>query len=146
MSSAGAVLSLLGSLDRLFEQAVTDPDRWTEEELALAAGEMLDVAPDLDKDARRLARRGLRQAVRLRRYWVERAGPAPADWRVRVDEALGSRAWETGLELARLGLAADLDPQLFEEVKQRFRAARFQEWMEGVGFDEWVARHRAGGD
>ena len=145
MSSAGTTLSLLRSLDRLFEHAVTDPHRWSEEELAEAAGEMLE-DPDLDRDARRIARRGLRQAIRLRRYWLDRAGGGPADWRMRVDEALGSRAWETGLDLARHGLAADPDPQLFDEVKQRFRSARFQEWMEGRSFEEWVAGRSGASD
>lgn len=137
MPSARTVLTLLHSLDDLFRHIVTAPADWGEEELASWASEALDSA-DLDRDAARYVRRALTKARRLHRYWLDRPAD-PDDWHMRVDEALGSRGWEPSLQLARWGLERDPDPELFEEVRVRFRWVHFTEWIDGVTYEDWIA-------
>jgi hypothetical protein len=55
---------------------------------------------------------------------------------MRVDETLGSAGWRPGLELAEWGMAADPDPELFEEYAERFRAVNFT--PVALAFDEWI--------
>ena len=97
--------------------------------------------PPVDKALAREVRRAARLAGRLARYWAgPGAGPRlPADWRQAVDAALGSTGWEPSLEVARLGLAQDPSPALFEEVRQRWRQVHFAPWMEGVTYQEWLS-------
>jgi hypothetical protein len=56
-----------------------------------------------------------------------------------VDIALGARAWRPTLELARLGLENAPSPELFAEVKKRFRVVYSERWMEDVDFATWLA-------
>lgn len=60
---------------------------------------------------------------------------------MRVDESLGSAGWRPGLELAEWGMAADPDPELFEEMAERFRAVNFTPLP--VTYEEWIAADRA---
>ena len=131
------MLTLLHSLDDLYRNVATSPADWSDEEFANWTTEALDSA-DLDRDSARFVRRALTKARRLGRYWEGRSG-GPADWRMRVDEALGSRGWEPSLQLARWGLENAPDPELFEEVRARFRWVHFTDWMDGASFDDWVA-------
>ena len=137
MSAAGRALDLLGSFDRLFEQVVLEPGEWDDR----AFSEWLEAAigdgESLDREAVKIVTRAVRRAQRLQRYWLSRAD-GPEDWRMRVDETLGSAGWRPGLELAEWGMAADPDPELFEEYAERFRAVNFtpvaqafEEWIEG---------------
>jgi len=128
--------SLLRALDQLYKGAATNPDAWDEAAFAEWLGSAL---PDnSDREMARHLRAGVRQAIKLARYWTGKQ-TGPDDWRVRVDEALGSRAWEPGLAIAELGLNRTPDPELFAEVQRRFRAARFRPWMEGVSYQDWLS-------
>lgn len=133
-------LRLLHVLDRLYEGAVTDPAAWSEQAIAEAAADAMN---DLDepppKQVARAFRAGTRRARRLCEYWGEKGPAGLPDWRLGVDEALGSRGWEPTLDLAMAGLDAEPGPELFEEVRARFRLVHFQPWMEGVTFEEWRA-------
>jgi hypothetical protein len=98
---------------------------------------------EVPRPVARELRRGSRQARKLARYWEGAAAGGrrvPDDWRGAVDEALGGRGWAPSLEVARHGLAAAPSPELFEEVKARFRVVHFRPWMEGLGYDEWLAQ------
>lgn len=144
MTLASDVLGLLAALDRLYRRAVTEPADLSDEDL-LAEGERAlaahQPAARADKRVPRWVRRGARLASKLRRYWEERLGggrPVPEDWRSRVDEALGGRGWQPLLDLARWGLETDPDPELFEEVQERFRWVYLHPWLEGVTYDDYL--------
>lgn len=135
MSVSGRVLELLQSMDRLFEGVVLDADAWDEGgfaewlEAAIADGE------SLDREAVKIVQRAVRRAQRLQRNWAGRTD-GPDDWRVRVDDTLGSAGWRPGLELAEWGMAADPTPELFTELSDRFRAVNFTPIA--VEFEEWL--------
>lgn len=134
-----ASLRLLAVLDRLYEGAVTDPDSWTDQAIAEAADEALsDLDGPLPKAVARPFRAGTRRTRSLRAYWVDKAPSALPDWRMGVDEALGSQGWEPSLDLAMAGLDDEPSAELFEEVRARFRLVHFQPWMEGITFEEWT--------
>ena len=135
--SAG--LTLLESLDRLYEQAVTDPDACDDAALASAAADVLNsLSEPPPREVVRAFNVGLRRARRLRTYWADRDVDLP-DWRMGVDEALGTQGWQPGLDLAKAALEAEPLPELFEEVKVRFRRVHFQPWPEGSSYEEWVS-------
>jgi hypothetical protein len=133
-----SALEAAAAVDDLYRRAVETPSEiddailleWLDE-----ASEML--GPVVPKDDGRVLRKVVRSARKLAAYWSENDRSLP-DWRNGVDEALGSRAWESQLDLVMNGLGRDPDPMLFDEAKARFRAARFEEWMEGVGYEEWL--------
>ncbi|MBT8217962.1 MAG: hypothetical protein KJO17_14010 [Acidimicrobiia bacterium] len=131
------MVRLLQDLDRLYEAVVTDPDAWDDQAFADWLDGALGDGEALDREALKIVRRAVRRAQRLQRAWADRPD-GPADWRMRVDETLGSAGWRPGLELAEWGLAADPDPDLYAEYADRFRAvnftpviADFEEWLEG---------------
>ncbi|MDP8957817.1 MAG: hypothetical protein M3N51_01125 [Actinomycetota bacterium] len=149
MSTSEDVLGFLEELDRMFEAAVMQPAQQGDEDL-LSWGERLLVerheTARLDRAVPRSVRRAARSAVKLRRHWLDRSGEdAAADWRSRVDEALGGRAWLPGLQLAQWGLEAEPSHQLFEEVQERFGWCYLRPWMEGVDFEEYLAARREPG-
>lgn len=127
---------LLEALDQLYQNAVTNPSDW--DEAAFVEWLESTLADNSDREVARQLRTGVRLAIKAARYWRSKSG-GPKDWRVRVDEALGSRAWEPGLAIAELGLNQAPDQELFAEVQLRFRAARFRTWQEGVSYSDWLA-------
>ncbi|MFQ5947278.1 MAG: hypothetical protein ACE5KX_00275 [Acidimicrobiia bacterium] len=140
--SGTQALALIEALDTLYESVVRDPRAWDAQALAEWADETVaNCEPRLDRTAVRELRRGVRQARRLQGYWArQRAQGAatPADWKSAVDQGLGSGGWKPSLELARQGLETAPSPQLFEEVRRRFRVVHFQPWMEGITYEEWL--------
>lgn len=135
MSAAGRALDLLGSIDRLFEQVVLEPGEWDDRAFSEWLEASIGDGESLDRDAVKIVTRAVRRAQRLQRYWAKRT-EGPEDWRMRVDETLGSAGWRPGLELAEWGMAADPDPELFEEYAERFRAVNFT--PVAVEFEEWL--------
>ena len=130
-------LTLVAAIDRLYEQVVMNPASFAGPEFADWASETL--APlGADKKIAREMRRGLRTAQKLQTYWSLRDEGGPADWKSRVDECLGTRAWEPGLAIVQIGLERAPDPALFDEVKRRISEVRFDRWMEGVDYEEWL--------
>jgi hypothetical protein len=129
-------LGVLSAMDRLLESVAMSPDAWNEQALEDWASETMMAVTDRDvaKEVRRL----LRIAVRIRDHWMEPDRPGPADWRSRVDIAVAGRGWRPSLGVARLGLEAAPCPELFEEVRHRFRTVNHEPWMEGVAFEEWI--------
>jgi hypothetical protein len=136
MSAAQRAVELLGSLDRLLASVVLDPDVWDDRAFADWMESNLGDGESLDREALKIVTRAVRRAQRLQRYWVARP-EGPEDWRMRVDETLGSAGWRPGLELAEWGMAADPDPELFEEMAERFRAVNFAPLA--VTYEEWIA-------
>jgi hypothetical protein len=133
-------LGLLARLEGMYRLAVEAPERWSETAAAEWATEA-GVSPQ-DREAARQVRRAVRLSLKLAAFWRDPppgAPSAPDDWTGRVDLALGSRAWRPLLEVARLGLATDPSPELFAEVKERFRLVHHGRWMEGVSYEEWLA-------
>lgn len=137
MGVASRVVRLLEDLDGLYEAVVTDPDAWDDQAFADWLEGAVGSGEALDREAMKVVQRAVRRAQRLQRAWAVRHG-GPADWRMRVDEILGSAGWRPGLELAEWGLAVDPDPALYEEYAHRFRAvnfnpvaADFEEWLKG---------------
>ena len=135
-------LGLVAAIDALYERAAADPAACGDELLGAWLQDTLGgLEPPVGKALAREVRRAARLAGRLARYWAapDRAASLPADWRQAVDAALGSTGWEPSLEVARLGLAQDPSPALFEEVRQRWRQVHFAPWMEGVTYQEWLS-------
>lgn len=135
-------LGLIAAMDRLYESVVADPDRWDDAELAAWAADLQSDAGELPREWAREVRRVVRLARRLGDYWRDGGRQPPPDWRGAVDAALGGRGWGPSLAIARLGLEAAPDPELFEQVRERFRVAHFTPWMEGVTYEEWLASQR----
>ncbi len=131
-------LTLLRSIDALYEGVVTDPSSWGGPAFGDWAEEVAGAVPT--RSQARAIRRCLRAAERLRDFWAgDRAQVAADDWRTRVDVALGARAWRPTLELAMEGLTEQPGEELFLEVKRRFRIVNSQPWMDGVDFETWRA-------
>lgn len=125
-------------VDDLYRQAVTTPGNIDDAVLA----EWMEQALEAVGHDRALSK-PLRAAVRNARRLAARLGPearAFPDWRNGVDEVLATRGWEPQLELVRAALGAAPDPELFAAVKERHRAVHFNEWMEGVDYEEWVGK------
>jgi hypothetical protein len=135
---AGRALRLIADLDQLFESVVQGPDEWDEHRFAEWVTERLDDGEPLGKEPSRLLQQGVRRAQRLQRYWADR--PHPPDWRMGVDEALGSAGWRVGLDLARWGLLEDPDPALYAEYARLFQAVKFQPPTETLADFEGRAR------
>ena len=140
--SAAAYLSTLGALEGLYESVVNQPEQWGEQAFADWAGETLVDGAELSKEAMREVRRGLRAAQKLQSFWMASGSRVPdhGDWESKVDIALGARAWRPLLDLARIGLAAAPDPELFEQVKTRFALVNTDRWMDGVDYEEWLEK------
>lgn len=142
MITAGEALSLVESIDSLYQAVVADPGEWDEASLAMWMEDLVGSRADpVDRDAARSVRKSLRQARKLARYWTERI--PPLDWRSAVDEALGSPGWEPTLALARGGLDDDPTEELFDLVRDRFRVVHFQPWADGVAYEEWLGQRLA---
>lgn len=134
-----SAIEAAAAVDDLFRRAVefsADIDDPALVEWLADASDLL--GPVVSKEDARVLRLAVRLARKLAAYWSERSGSSLPEWRNGVDEALGSRGWEVQLELVMNALERDANPGLFEEAKTRFRAARFQEWMEGVAYEEWA--------
>lgn len=135
MSSA---LSLIATIDRLYESVVTEPAVWNQQAFSDWAEDI--AAGGLSREQGRTIRRCMRMAERLRDFWLNEAALVTAeDWQTRVDVALGARAWRPTLELAQDELAHDPSPEVFELVRERFRTVYSEYWMDGVDYDEWLA-------
>lgn len=130
----------------MYEEAVMRPDEQGDEALVSWGETILASRVEIasaDREVPKLVRRAVRTAVKLRRHWEGRHDEGFDDWRARVDQALGGRAWLPALALARWGLEADPSPELFREVSERFRWAHHQAWMEGIGYEEYLVRRWA---
>lgn len=133
---------LVDRAERLYESVVTSAPDWNESRFAEWAEELAADGADLDRETLRHVRRIIRAATRLQAFWAVDDGSRPhdhGDWRTRVDISLGPRAWRPVLELAMHGLDVDPSPELFEVVRQQFAVVNSQRWMEGVGYEEWLA-------
>lgn len=134
-----SALQAAAAVDDLYRRSVESPEVIDDAALLDWLGEVSDLlGPVVPKEDGKVLRRVVRTARKLAAYWSERDRSLP-DWRNGVDEALGARAWEAQLALVMNALRRQPDPGLFEEAKSRFRAARFEEWMEAVSYEEWVA-------
>jgi hypothetical protein len=132
-------LGLLRAVDGLYESVVGSPEQWGPHAFADWADDA--ATGGLTKQQARAIRRCLRMAEKLRDFWSQEHSVVSApDWRTRVDVAFGSRAWRPTLELAQAGLEETPSPELFEEVKERFRIVNSEHWMDGIGFDEWSTK------
>lgn len=132
---------LIERCDHLYESVVIDPSAWPDHRLAEWAEELFVDDPP-DRQTRKQIRAVIRAAGKLRTFWSDDAAPRPddhGDWRARVDIALGARAWRPLLDLAMHGLETSPSPELYEVVKDRFAVVTSQRWMEGVGYEEWLA-------
>ena len=132
-------MSLADSIDDLYRRAVLVPGEIDDHGLAAWLDEVA-FGGRIDKAAARALRKAARNAARLARYWTERDPAGLPDWRNGVDEVLGASGWRPQLDLATAALEAEPSPEAFQEVKRRFRAVHFAEWMEGVSFEEWYER------
>lgn len=129
------MLGLLAAIDRLFESVVMEAGVWDDQAFAEWVEEAVGDGESLDREAVKIVRRAVRRAQRMQRYWDGRAD-GPEDWRMRVDETLGSAGWRPGLDLAEWGMVADPDPVLFEDMADRFRAVNFAPI--GMTYEEWI--------
>ncbi len=127
-------------VDDLFRVAISDPLAVDDVMLAQWLGEAWTVfEPPVPKDPAAVLRKAVRLARKLARYWEEHDPTALPEWRNGVDEALGAFGWEPQLDLVRWSLDESPDAATYEAVKERFRAVHFTPWMEGVGYEEWLA-------
>ncbi|NQV05612.1 hypothetical protein HQ535_03605 [bacterium] len=141
MSSA---LSLIGSIDRLYERVMDDPGAFDESEMEGWYTDALgSLPPPVDKQYGRWARRAMRLAKRMAAYWADtdRSGSVPPDWRNGIDQAHGPQGWQPTLEIARRGLEIEPTEELFDEMQRRFREVNLQPWLD-VTWDEWLAERQ----
>ncbi len=132
-----STIVLLDAIDGLYRGVVEDPVSWAPERLAEWA-EDLSVA-GMSREQARLLRRCVRVAAKLQRYWAAPVTPIDAaDWRSRVDIALGPPAWRPTLDLAMLGLEHEPSPDVFDQVAARFRVVHSHPFMDGIDYAAWV--------
>ena len=131
------MLGLLREIDELFESVTLEPDTWDEAAFVDWIEARSEDSESLDREAVKIVKRAVRRSQRLQRYWLAKE-TGPADWRMRVDEALGSAGWRPGLDLAEWGMRAHPDPELFDELGRRFRATNFRPLS--LSYEEWLAR------
>ncbi len=134
-------VDIVTAVDGLYERTVADPQGCSDDVLSeWLEGTLGSVEPPSGRLAREV-RRAARLAARLARYWTDprHYGRVPADWRVAVDEALGSRGWAPALTVAGIGLAEEPSPELFEQVQRRWRQVHFEPYLEGITYEEWLA-------
>jgi hypothetical protein len=134
--------SLAIDIDELYQRAVQDP-KAIEEAFLVEWLERMAEATAHDRQHAKAIRRALRISRKLAAYWAERDSSQLPDWRHGVDELLGGRGWQAQLDIVMSALEVDPDPELFEEAKRRNRAVNFTEWMEGVGYEEWLGERSA---
>lgn len=133
-------LGIVHQCDALYAGVCFEPAAWPDSALAdwmegIASGGAID------RELARELRRVVRAAQRLRDFWAEPADNLPpdhGDFRTRVDIGAGVKAWRPVLAIAQLGLDAFPAPELFAEVKERFRVVAGEAWMEGVSYDQWL--------
>ncbi len=133
-------LGLLAQCEALYMGVCSEPGAWPDSTLADWINGIAE-SGETDRETARELRRVLRSSQKLRRFWgapPDNLPPDHGDFRTKVDIAVGAAAWRPLLALARHGLADSPDPQLFDEVKERFRVVSGERWMEGVTFDEWL--------
>ena len=141
------LLPMVRAVDSLLEAVVRDPDGCSDVTLATWLEETLG-GPEgpPDRLVAREVRRTARLAARLARYWSseERRDHLPDDWRLAVDEALGSRGWRPALTLAQHGLATAPSPELFDEACRRWRQVHFEPWPGSDDYVAWLAERDTG--
>ena len=129
------MLGLIKEIDGLFESVTLEPDSWDETAFADWLEARSQDSEALDREAVKIVQRAVRRSQRLQRYWLAKQ-TGPADWRMRVDEALGSAGWRPGLDLAEWGMRVHPDPELFDEMGRRFRATNFRPLP--LTYEEWL--------
>ena len=136
-----SLLSVVESLDHIYERVMADPDVREGDLLSWVGESLMALEPPVDKRIAREARRVGRLARRLGEFWSrpEMEGKAPEDWRSGVDEALGSRGWQPTLDIIRFGLENDPSPDLFEEMQFRFAVVHFRPWLEGTDYESYLS-------
>mgnify|MGYP001822479056 CR=1 FL=1 len=136
-------LSLAAAIDDLYRDVVLYPDRWGDDSYAEWLENVAVDADGIDRIAARALRRAVRIAMKLQRFWSSSdADPhlGEVSWEARVDIAVGVPAWRPGLELAERDFEAHPSEEGFDEVRRRFRVVYGSIWMDGVDYEEWVAR------
>ena len=136
-----SLLSVIESLDQVYERVIADPDVRDTDLLVLAEQALNGLQQPIDKRIIREARRVARLARRLKEFWSrpEMEGKAPEDWRSGVDEALGSRGWQPTVDIIRFGLENDPSEELFDEMQFRFAVVHFRPWLEGIDYESYLA-------
>jgi hypothetical protein len=134
------VSGLLSDIDALYEAAVMSPDSLTEQAIS-DWFEGVAVTTDLDKQSAKLVRRLVRTAQKLAAFWGDdvRVADAGLDWRTRVDIAMGPRAWRPVLDVSQHILGTHPTEGTFESVAELFRIVNGEIWLDGMGYDEWLA-------
>jgi len=133
--------ALVDHVDELYRSVVTDPEAWRDPEaFSRWLEDVVAAFETISREEARALRRALRTARRLQAFWA--AVPASDEsWEAKVDRALGAAAWRPTLELARLALEANPDPERFAEFAARFRLVHHR--PVDLDFDAWTAgRHR----
>lgn len=126
---------LAAEIDRLFASVATDPGRWGDEALAAWMQDLASVSA-VGRTEGRWLRRAMRLARRLRDHALR---AEVSDWRIAVDEALGSRGWEPALRLSMADLERHPTHEGYEDVSTRYRSVYFQPWQDGASYEEWLA-------
>jgi hypothetical protein len=129
--------SLASGIDDLYRRAVEHPTE-VDETVLIEWAETAAETSGHDRDQAKVVRRAIRTARKLVRYWTEHDPSVLPDWHNGVDEALGSQGWRAQLDTLRFSLEKTPDPEVFDLVKERHRIVHFTEWMEGVGYEEWL--------
>ena len=134
-------LGLIEQCEQLYTEACFDGENLPDSALA----DWIDgiaTSMEVDKPVARELRRVLRATQKLRDFWIAPAEGRPPDhddWRTKVDIGLGTKAWRPLLEIARHGLDDAPSDELFEQVKDRFRVVSGERWMDGIGYEQWLA-------
>jgi hypothetical protein len=135
--------SLAAAVDDLYCEVVMDPDRWGDEAYGEWMANLTIDRTSIDRREARSLRRAVRMATKLQRFWSSPESEryrGEESWEARVDLAVGIPAWRPALELAEQELKKSSSPEDFAEVRRRFRIVNGTPWMEGVEYDDWIAR------
>lgn len=131
-------VALVGRIDDLYRTAVMEPGTVDDRLLGDWAEVAFDEAQG-DRTTAKPIRLAVRTARKLARYWTEHDPTTLPNWRNGVDEALGGLGWRAQLGVLDAALEAAPTPEVFELKRDLHRAVHFAEWMEGVGYEEWLS-------
>jgi hypothetical protein len=132
-----SALDAVELVDALYRRAIETPGEIDDSSLAEWMEEA-SAAVSHDRDQAKALRAAVRFARKLATRFGSRESHLP-DWSNGVDEVLGSRGWEPQLDLVRHALTSAPAAELFAAMKERHRAVHFNEWMEGVAYEKWLA-------
>ena len=131
-------MTVLYEVDQLYELAVASPAS-VNDQMIQDWSEGVAGGYELDRLGAKYVRRCVNISRKLAAFWLARdpVGDEPAEWRSRVDLALGVRAWRPQLDLAQHLLETAPDELTYDKAAELFRIVNNEPFLDGMSYEEW---------